>query len=442
MTIFKGILLLGGQGSRFDLEKPKQFHMLSGKKVYLHTLEQFLQAGFFQEIILVVNKEYLSSVILDVKAFNKVKVIEGGQTRQHSSYLGILAAKGADYVIIHDAVRPFVSLDILLKNKEAVLKYKAVDTCISSFDTIVESFDQKKIERIPDRKHYLRGQTPQSFAYDLILKAHLHALKKKIKNSSDDCRLVLGINKDVFIVYGSENNIKITTQLDLYLAEHLIREPKNGSFEKVGDLKDKLFAVIGSSGGIGSSIVSMLVEKGAKVLKLSRSSKDYPFDISKREIVQKTFRMIEEKFGKLDGLVNAAGILTKKGLETLSFEEIENELFVNLHGVIYSCKTAPLKHGAHIVNIASSSFSKGRKDMAVYSATKAAVVNFSQALAEEMPFLRINVIVPQRTKTMMRLKNFKDEDVKLLLDPVQVAQKVIEVLEADNITGQIIEVKK
>ena len=442
MVIFKAILLLGGLGSRFDLEKPKQFHMLSGKKVYLHTLEHFLEAGFFQEIILVVNKDYIESVILDVKAYKEVKVVLGGKTRQESSYKGLLASKGADYVIIHDAVRPFVSLELLMKNKDAVILHDAVDTCTSSFDTIVESFDGKAIDRIPDRKYYLRGQTPQSFYYPLILKAHQAAIKRGIKNSSDDCKLVLDISKEVFIVEGSENNIKITTQLDLYLAEQLIREPKHMTLEKAKDLKDKLFAVVGASGGIGSSIVSKLIERGARVLKLSRTSKEYPFDISKREVVQKTFKTIEDKLGKLDGLINAAGILTKKGIETLSFEEIENELFVNLHGVIYSCKTAPLKHGAHIVNIASSSFSKGRKDMAVYSASKAAVVNFTQALSEEMPFLRVNVIVPQRTKTNMRLKNFKDEDDKLLLEPIQVAYKVVELLEADNITGQIIEVKK
>jgi 2-C-methyl-D-erythritol 4-phosphate cytidylyltransferase len=356
--------------------------------------------------------------------------------------LGVVKAKGADYVIIHDAVRPFVSLEILMRNKEAVMAYKAVDTCMPSFDTLVESFDNQKINKIPERKHYLRGQTPQSFAYDIILQAHRNAIKKEMNNISDDCRLVLESNHEVFIIEGAENNIKITTQLDLYLAEQLMREPRVKNFEKSKDLKDKLFAVIGASGGIGSSITHMLLEQGAKVLKLSRSSKEFPFDISKRDIVQKTFRVIEEKIGKLDGLINAAGILTKKGLETLSFEEIENELFVNLHGVIYSCKTAPLKHGGHIINIASSSFSKGRKDMAVYSATKAAVVNFSQALAEEMPFLRVNVIVPQRTKTLMRLKNFSDEDEKLLLEPAQVSKKVIELLQADNVTGQIIEVKK
>jgi 2-C-methyl-D-erythritol 4-phosphate cytidylyltransferase len=250
------------------------------------------------------------------------------------------------------------------------------------------------------------------------------------------------MGKKVHIVEGEQNNIKITTHLDLFLAEQLLREPRNLFLQKRGNLEGKLFSVIGASGGIGSCIVSMLHSRKAKVLKLSRTSKEHPFDITNRDMVFNTFKNIEEKHGRIDGLINAAGILTKKGIELLSFEEIENELFVNLHGVIYSCKMAPLKEGGHIINIASSSFSKGRKDMSVYSATKAAVVNFSQALAEEMPFLRVNVIVPQRTKTQMRLVNFKDEDVALLLDPVQVAEKVIELLESDHITGQIIEVKK
>ncbi len=209
----EAVLLTAGTGSRFGSSIPKQFHEIDGKKIYLHTLERLMESALFDEIILVCHPEWIDQVQQET---NGVKIVAGGATRQESSYLGLLACKAKKHVLIHDAVRPFVSIRILQDNIEAVKKFGAVDTCTPSPDTIVHSVDGKHITNIPIRAHYLRGQTPQTFAYDLILEAHQ---KTEKKGCSDDCSLVLDLGHPVHIVQGEEENFKITTEHDLQIAQ-------------------------------------------------------------------------------------------------------------------------------------------------------------------------------------------------------------------------------
>src|ERR1700733_8189050 len=130
------ILLMAGIGSRLGSPTPKQFHLLGSKKIYLHTLETFLTSGLFQQIILVCHPDWIDEVKNEIPQDPKIVIIAGGPTRQASSLLGLQACKKAEYVMIHDAVRPFVSYEILERNLTAVQKHRAVDTCIPSADTI------------------------------------------------------------------------------------------------------------------------------------------------------------------------------------------------------------------------------------------------------------------------------------------------------------------
>jgi len=210
---------MAGQGNRLDPLNPKQFHEIAGKKIYLWTLGRFALSGLFEEILLVCQPERIAEVQKEVGSSHRV--VAGGQTRQESSYRGLLSCGiETEIVVIHDAVRPFVSQRILKENIEGAQNFKAVDTCISSADTLVHAKDRKQITQIPSRSEYLRGQTPQSFSYPLILEAHKNSSKK---DSSDDCSLVLEQNNSVYIVEGEEENIKITTALDLLIAENLTK---------------------------------------------------------------------------------------------------------------------------------------------------------------------------------------------------------------------------
>ena len=207
------ILLMAGEGLRMGSDLPKQFLLLGDRPVYSHALDALISSALFDEIVLVCHPQWLHLM--------KQRAITGGKTRQESSYLGLKGFRNRpDIVLIHDAVRPFVTEEILKKNVEGAIRFGAIDTCIPSVDTLVYAPDQTMIQSIPNRSHYLRGQTPQTFRMDWILEAHEKALEAGIENATDDCRLVLQLGKPVHIVLGSENNLKITSESDLIMAEH------------------------------------------------------------------------------------------------------------------------------------------------------------------------------------------------------------------------------
>jgi len=215
------ILLMGGEGRRFGGPTPKQFTSLGKKKIYRHTLDTLLKTNLFDEIILVCLSGWTEKTQKEVG--NLAHVVEGGLSRQQSSHIGLKAFHSPPKIVmIHDAVRPFISPDIIQANMEGALLEGAVDTCIPSADTLIFSPDHQTIAAIPKRADYLRGQTPQTFLYEWILEAHETALQNKIQDATDDCQLILASGKPVKIVQGSEKNIKITSEWDLQIAKAIL----------------------------------------------------------------------------------------------------------------------------------------------------------------------------------------------------------------------------
>ena len=103
------------------------------------------------------------------------------------------------------------------------MEYKAVNTCLPAIDTIIHG-EKNKIKNIPKRKNYFQGQTPQSFEYNLILKAHKTAMATNVNDATDDCQLVLDLPHEVHIVTGDRYNIKITSKLDLLLGKQILKD--------------------------------------------------------------------------------------------------------------------------------------------------------------------------------------------------------------------------
>ncbi len=427
------ILLMAGSGSRFKKSYPKQFYKLLGTPVYIHTLKQFIKSAIFQEIILCCHSDYIDEVKKETEQYQNVKVVSGGKTRQQSSFNAINACSDdCEIVLIHDAVRPFVSTKIIRDNLTLAQKYKAVNTCIESTDTLVKTSDKIKIDSFPDRKSLMRGQTPQTFEYSLIKKAHLNAIKKNITNATDDCQLVFMLPHPVYICKGEEKNIKITTPFDINIAKQILQEaeislePSDKSFE------GKKYILIGASGGIGKHIHNLIEQNEGFVIPVSLKNSKYKMDLTKKESIKSVLEMIHSKYGPVDGLINSAGLLHKSPLSVLTDSEIDNLININLTGVIYCCKFTKIKRHGHIINVSSSSYVKGRKNHSIYSSSKAALVNFTQALAEEREDLYINSVVPQRTNTNMRRSHFYDEDPNELLSPDTVALEIINILKNEQ----------
>jgi len=222
------LILAGGSGSRIDGALPKQFLLLEGKTILQHSIEKFENHPHIDHIFIVIHGDYIDRTreIVHGSGYKKVvKILKGGETRQDSSRIGVTAAHPGDYenVLIHDAARPFVSKEIIDNILSALDTHSAVNVAVPSPDTVIEIDAGNFIKNVPDRNYLRRVQTPQAFKLDLIQKAHRLALENKITDATDDCSLILKLNlAPVYVVEGSERNIKITYPLDLQLAKILI----------------------------------------------------------------------------------------------------------------------------------------------------------------------------------------------------------------------------
>ncbi len=450
--IIKAIILAAGKGDRFENETPKQFVKLAGLPLITHTLKIFNNYPDIKEIIIVTLKEYIEKTweLVSLYGLNKVtKIVLGGATRQESSKIGIdCCGADTDFLLIHDSVRPFLSNFALKKMIEAVKKYKAVDMVIPSADTIVEVDKRNFIVNIPDRAKHRRGQTPQAFEYSLIKKAHEKAIKDNLSNFTDDCSLVLRLGHKVYTVNGEEQNIKITYPLDFHIADKLFQIKtvlppafNNDEYEK---LKGKVFIILGGTSGIGLELSKKLKNFSKKVYPLSRKSVP-SVDVTDFNSLNNIFREIWRKEKRIDYLINSAGVLLRRDVEFMSEAEWDFIYNTNIKGCFNVAKAIiPFlkeQHKGSIVFLGSSSYTRGRAGYSAYSSSKAALVNFSQALAEELSDfnIKVNVVSPSRVKTPLRYKNFGKEDPSTLLKPDRVADVIIKVLVSD-ITGSVFDI--
>lgn len=220
------IILASGTGERFGEKIPKQFYKFEGKTILEHSIDAFEKNKNIDEIILVTNPKFrdLAEEILKNNDYKKVtKLLNGGKTRVESSYVGTSEAPEESNVLIHDAVRAFVTQKIIDDNIEALKKYEAVGTAIDTVDTIIQVDESNVITAIPPRKFLKRVQTPQSFRANLIKKAHEMALKDEDANFTDDCGLILRYNlAPIHIVDGDELNVKITHKNDLNIIKNML----------------------------------------------------------------------------------------------------------------------------------------------------------------------------------------------------------------------------
>ncbi|MDR2972577.1 MAG: 2-C-methyl-D-erythritol 4-phosphate cytidylyltransferase [Bacteroidales bacterium] len=224
------IILAGGIGARLSTDIPKQFLKIDGKTIIEHTLSVFEQHSQIDEIAIVVNAQYLSEMreTVQYRGFKKIKkIIEGGTQRQDSCWAAIQSYSNYPEanLIIHDAVRPLVSAEII---SEVILKleiYNAVTVAIPSTDTIYK-VENSCIQQVPNRKNLMRAQTPQAFKQHIIEKAYLSAYFQNDFLCTDDCGIVAKYLPDepIFVVAGNERNFKITHNTDLYILEHLLND--------------------------------------------------------------------------------------------------------------------------------------------------------------------------------------------------------------------------
>lgn len=450
------VILAGGTGARLGWDKPKQFLKVAGKTVLEHTVTVFQKHIAIDEIAIVVRQGYfidVETMVLKNKWTKVKKILNGGEERYQSSLSAIKAYEKEDNgninLIFHDSVRPLLSTKIIDDVIDALRTYDAVDVAIPSADTIIKLEESKKlIANIPNRNLLRRGQTPQAFKLQIIKKAYERALLDSDFHVTDDCGIVIKYLPEVkvFVVDGEERNTKLTYPEDVYLIDKLfqLRTSRLDGDLSLNQLNGKIMVVFGGSSGIGKKMIELAQQNGAHAHAFSRSLNKV--DVTDFKSVKSALDKVHKIENRIDYIVNTAAVLNKEPLIHVSNDEINELIDINYKGVVnVSVAAYPYLSESHgmLLHFTSSSYTMGRAFYCLYSSTKAAVVNFVQALAEEweQAHIRVNCINPQRTHTPMRTAAFGIEPPETLLKPEIVAEKALLTL-MSRFTGEVVDIKK
>ncbi|MCW2801845.1 MAG: ispD [Propionibacteriaceae bacterium] len=451
------VILAGGTGTRVGLNIPKQLIKIAGKPIIEHTIAVMQQSPLIDEILVLMAPGYLDEVRAIVRGgnYSKVsKILEGAGTRNDTT-AAALAALGEEEcnVLLHDAVRPLVSQTIIAANVEALQTHRAVDTAIPSADTVIQvDANSAAMADVLPRHLLRRGQTPQSFRLSTIREAYANAAKDPDFTATDDCTVVLRYLPEVpiAVVPGHERNMKVTEPIDVYIADKLFQltsadKPDALSEEQFRSrLQGKTMVIFGGSYGIGGDIAELARRYGATVRTFARSSTNT--HVERREDVAAAAQSVLADTGRVDFVVNTAGVLPRGALADTSDETIYSATEVNYLAPVFIAQEFYPHLAASkgsLLLFTSSSYTRGRSGYSLYSSAKAAVVNLTQALADEWTGdgIRVNCVNPERTGTPMRTKAFGDEPAGTLLESVEVARQSLGVLLSGQ-TGHVIDIRR
>ena len=214
------IILAAGIGSRMNNPLPKQFHLIAGKPLLYYTIQTFLNSYEDLKLILVLPEEFLGAgqEIIDAYFdYNRVRLTVGGRTRFHSVQNGLKLVEDNSIVFVHDGVRCLLTEALIHRCYDAVLKFGSAIPVIQSKDS-VRIITHEGNEAV-DREIIRLVQTPQVFYSKILLPAFNIDFKDKF---TDEASVVEAFGLKTYLVEGEINNIKITTPMDLVIAEKLI----------------------------------------------------------------------------------------------------------------------------------------------------------------------------------------------------------------------------
>lgn len=220
------VIPAAGEGRRMGGPLEKQFLRLEDAPLLAYTLKSFEASPFIDGIVLVVPKNRIELVrenILEQYKISKLlALVAGGPHRQESVRLGLEALDpGWELVVVHDGARPLVSLELIARCVKEARLHGAAIAAVPATDTVKEVDAEGFVERTPLRERLWMVQTPQTFRYDWLLRAHTEAQRDGFLGT-DDASLVERLGHRVKVVQGSYENIKVTTGADLKIAREIL----------------------------------------------------------------------------------------------------------------------------------------------------------------------------------------------------------------------------
>jgi 2-C-methyl-D-erythritol 4-phosphate cytidylyltransferase len=222
------LIACAGSGKRMGATVNKLFLEVLNKPIFIWTLLAAEQASSVEWIGLIIQpeeQETIAAILQEYPLRKPIVLIAGGATRQESVYQGLLALPtGTEKVLIHDGARCLVTEKLLDRCSQALENTSALVAAIPVKDTIkVVEIATGKIEKTPQREKLWAAQTPQGFEVALLKRAHEEAIQKGW-GVTDDSMLLEQRGNEVVVVSGEESNIKITTPLDLMVAEMILKQ--------------------------------------------------------------------------------------------------------------------------------------------------------------------------------------------------------------------------
>lgn len=220
---YYAIIVAAGSGSRMQSVVPKQFLLLNGIPVLMHTINSFHSSGTKPQIIVVLPSDshtYWDELCKEHNFDIQHQLVDGGETRFHSVRNGIGLIDEEDAIIaIHDAVRPLISKETIDESYECAVKYGNAIVAIKSRDSVRQIKDNRSVSLIRDEIYLI--QTPQTFQSAQLKKAYLQPYQA---NFTDDASVVEQTGVNINLINGSYQNIKITFPEDIAIAEFLLKK--------------------------------------------------------------------------------------------------------------------------------------------------------------------------------------------------------------------------
>ena len=223
------LILAAGSSTRMGLKdgKSKQFLMIGQRPMLAITLAAFEQSPDISEIVIVARSEdfpVISQLAKEYSISKLTNIVAGGATRSDSSLHGVLELMDrCEYVAVHDGARPFVTQRIIHETCAAAKEHGAAVPGVVPFDTVKELGADGAVIKTMDRDRLRLIQTPQIFEYKLLKDALLN-VKHKSLTITDDASAVEALGHKVYITEGDRNNIKVTSQTDIPLAEQILSQ--------------------------------------------------------------------------------------------------------------------------------------------------------------------------------------------------------------------------
>ncbi|MEN3791475.1 bifunctional 2-C-methyl-D-erythritol 4-phosphate cytidylyltransferase/2-C-methyl-D-erythritol 2,4-cyclodiphosphate synthase [Fulvimarina sp. MAC3] len=223
------IIVASGRGLRAGEHQdgPKQFRKIGGKPVLVRTLELFLHHEAIETVVLVANPEDIdrvAEIVATLGSSAAIHIVNGGATRQASVRAGLrdLETRAAKAVLIHDAVRPFASSDLISRVANAITDDIGALPVVAVADTLKKGSEGHVVTTV-DRSNLYAAQTPQGFPYRLIMDAHERAAKETGVEFTDDASIAEWAGLPVVMVEGEPDNVKLTSARDLELADKRLK---------------------------------------------------------------------------------------------------------------------------------------------------------------------------------------------------------------------------